>query len=80
MKRKRRVGRPLIRTTVVALAWSRPGALVTQGQSREAAHASTGAADDTLVKLQTLGELWLSGVITKVEFEGQKAKILGSRD
>ena len=38
--------------------------------------AAAPAADDTLTKLQKLGELKAAGVLTEEEFAAQKAKIL----
>ena len=43
-----------------------------------AAPAAAGPSEDAIAKLQQLGQLHDSGVLTDEEFAAQKAKILGS--
>ena len=50
-----------------------------RGEAGSASTPSSGSGpDDQLARLQKLGELHASGVLTDAEFDAQKAKILGS--
>lgn len=48
------------------------------GAASPSADSSGSGPDEQLARLQKLGELHASGVLTDAEFEAQKAKILGS--
>ena len=48
-----------------------------RGEPASAPSSSSGS-DDQLARLQKLGELHASGVLTDAEFDAQKAKVLGS--
>jgi hypothetical protein len=59
----------------IAIDWRN----VVQGPARgEVRPASGGAGADVLTKLERLGELRDSGVLTEAEFQQQKARLLGS--
>ncbi len=61
----------------MAMAWREPGEHAMQGSALgRMAKGHATSTDETLAKLQKLGELWLSGVITTTEFDEQKASIL----
>lgn len=49
-----------------------------QTQAAEPPPSNAPSEEDKLAQLKELGELKASGVLTEEEFEGQKAKILGS--